>query len=109
MEKALIPIGVAYTQLLDDLRAIIRHEVTTARPFPPEAAVDAGAELLTIRDAAILLDVCPATIHDWKRRGILAYHKIGGRSYIKRANLLNALQAHQRTAKPAGKGETRRG
>ncbi|MBG8554948.1 helix-turn-helix domain-containing protein [Hymenobacter guriensis] len=107
--QTILTTGVTYSQLLDDLRAIIRHEVTAQGPASAETAEAASPELLTVRDAATLLDVCPATIHDWKRRGILPYHKIGGRTYLKRADLLNALQAHQRTAKPTGKGGARRG
>lgn len=33
-------------------------------------------ELLTVREAARLLDVCQATIHDYKRRGMLPYHEV---------------------------------
>lgn len=67
-------------------------------PAPTEAE-----ELLTVREAADLLDVCQQTVHDWKRRGMLPYHKMGGRTYLKRADLLNALQSHQRTVKPSRK------
>lgn len=107
--QTILTTGVSYSQLLDDLRAIIRHEVSAHGPAPAETSEAAGPELLTVRDAATLLDVCPATIHDWKRRGMLPYHKIGGRSYLKRTDVLSALQAHQRTAKPAKKGGAGRG
>nr|WP_262898910.1 helix-turn-helix domain-containing protein [Hymenobacter piscis] len=60
-------------------------------------------ELLTVSEAAKMLNVCPQTVHDWKRRGVLPYHKMGGRTYLKRADLLNALQSHQRTVKPSRK------
>ena len=99
-----ITTGVAYSQLLDDLRAIIRHEVSVAgAAVPAPAAADAGPELLTVREAADFLNVCLQTVHDWKRRGMLPYHKIGGRTYLKRTDVLGALQAYQRTVKPAGK------
>lgn len=105
----IITSGVAYSQLLDDLRAIIRHEVSVAGPAPAGAALpDSGPELLTVREAADFLNVCPQTVHDWKRRGMLPYHKIGGRTYLKRADVLSALQAHHRTTKPAGKAPARR-
>ncbi|GAA4024876.1 hypothetical protein GCM10022409_06080 [Hymenobacter glaciei] len=68
---------VPYAQLLEDLRAIIRHETAQqqASAFPAEP--NAGADLLTVQEAAELLDVCPQTIHEWKRRGLLTYHKMG--------------------------------
>lgn len=89
--------GVEYQQLLDDLRAIVRHEVAQA---PPTATVAAADELLTIPAAAQLLDVCVATIHEYKRRGLLAYQKVGRRVYIKRSDVLAAGSRVQRTAKP---------
>ena len=93
--------GVDYQQLLDDLRALIRHEIAQAAP----AAIPDGAsvtdEPLTVQGAAELLNVCVATVHEWKRRGLLAYTKIGGRTYLKRSDVLAAGTTQQRTAKPA--------
>lgn len=90
--------GVLYTQLLDDLRTLVRAEVReTALASPsPEPAAD---QLLSVREAAQLLDVCPQTIHEWKRRGLLKFHKLSGRTYLKRTDVLAALQGHQRTSK----------
>jgi excisionase family DNA binding protein len=105
--QTILTSGVTYSQLLDDLRAIIRNEVSNA-PTSTRPTEAAGPELLTVREAAEFLNVCPQTVHDWKRRGMLLYHKIGGRTYLKRTELLGALQSHRRTAKPAGKGGARR-
>ncbi|GAB2963632.1 hypothetical protein GCM10027048_35890 [Hymenobacter coalescens] len=102
--QTILTTGVAYSQLLEDFRAIIRHEVKTNTPVPP-AADDAGPELLTIRDAAALLDVCPQTVHDLARRGLLCKHRLGGRVYLKRSEVLASLQSQQRTLK--GKGGKR--
>ncbi|WP_375438184.1 helix-turn-helix domain-containing protein [uncultured Hymenobacter sp.] len=104
MDRAVIPIGVAYAQLLEDVRAVIRHElnqISTTHAGPPPAD-----ELLSIREAAELLGVTVQTIHSWKQKGLLKYHKLGSRSYLKRANVSAALQSYQRTVK-TGKGGTR--
>jgi excisionase family DNA binding protein len=104
--EAIIPVGVAYAQLLEDVRAVIRHELQHAPPAPagpPTAPLD---ELLSIREAATMLGVTVQTIHEHKRRGLLRFHKLGSRSYIKRADLLAALQPQQRTVKK-GKGASR--
>lgn len=103
--QAVIPVGIAYPQVLDDLRAIIRHELSNA-PAAPAVAAAPVDELLSISEAAALLGVTVQTVHEHKRRGLLKYHKLGSRSYIKRGDILSALEAHQRTAK-AGK-ESRR-
>jgi excisionase family DNA binding protein len=94
-----ITCGVGYPQLLDDLRAIIRHEVSQAQAAPPAPATE--EELLTVRQAAALLDVCVATVHQWKRQGLLVYTRLGGRVYLKKADVLSAGTRCQRTGKPA--------
>lgn len=88
-------------QLLEDVRAIIRFELSQARPAIAENIQAAGDDLLTIKQAAELLDVCVATVHEHKRRGLLVYQKVGGRAYIKRSDVLAAGTQHQRTVKPA--------
>lgn len=105
--QAVIPVGVAYNQLIEDVRAVVRHELDRHIPTGPTATGAAPAdELLSIVEAAALLGVTKQTVHEWKRRGLLKYHKLGSRSYLKRADVLAALQGHQRTHKP-GKGSSR--
>ena len=103
--QAVIPVGVAYTQLLEDVRALVRFELQQAPAAPVGTAAPAD-ELLSIREAATLLGITVQTVHEWKRRGLLKYHKLGSRSYLKRADVLAALQGHQRTVK-TGKGAGR--
>lgn len=93
--------GVEYGQLLDDMRALIRHEMAQAPAGVPAAGAPATEELLTVQAAAALLNVCVATVHEWKRRGLLAYTKLGGRAYLKRADVLAAGTSQLRTQKPA--------
>jgi excisionase family DNA binding protein len=96
--KQLILNGVEYSQLLDDVRAVVRHEMRES--LPPAAPVEPEAELLTIKEAAQLLDVCVATIHEYKRTGLLPFHKLRGRTYLKRTDVVSSLRSHQRTLKP---------
>ena len=103
--QAVILMGETRAQLLEDVRAIIRHELQQAIPGPVGNAAPTD-ELLSIREAAALLGVTVQTVHEWKRRGLLKYHKLGSRSYLKRADVLAALQGHQRTVK-TGKGVPR--
>ena len=104
--QAVIPVGVAYTQLIEDVRAVIRHELQHHAPAAPVGTAAPADELLSIREAAELLGVTVQTCHEWKRRGMLRYHKLGSRSYIKRGDIMAALQGHQRTVK-TGKGVAR--
>ena len=104
--QAIIPVGVTYAQLLDDVRAVVRHEMSNA-PAAPAADTPPADELLSIREAAEMLGVTVQTVHEWKRRGLLKYHKWGSLSYLKMSDVLAALQGHQRSEKP-GKGATAR-
>ena len=104
--QAVIPVGVAYAQLLEDVAAVVRHELHHHVPAAPVGNTAPADELLSIREAATLLGVTVQTVHEWKRRGLLKYHKLGSRSYLKRADVLAALQGHQRTVK-TGKGTAR--
>ena len=106
MQEAVIPIGIAYAQVLEDLRAVIRHELQNHAPAAPVGTAAPADELLSIREAATLLGVTVQTIHEHKRLGRLKFHKLGSRSYIMRGDIMSALQAHQRTVK-TGKGAAR--
>ncbi|WP_324671483.1 helix-turn-helix domain-containing protein [Hymenobacter sp. GOD-10R] len=101
--QAIIPVGVDYAQLLEDVRAVVRHEITLASTPASDAGTSPVNELLSIREAATLLGVTVQTIHDWKRRGLLKYHKLGSRSYLKHSEVLSALQINQRTLKAGGR------
>ena len=96
--QAVIPVGVDYTQFLEDVRAVVRHEISHQAPAPA-AGPPPAEQLLTVREAATLLNVTVQTVHDWKKRGMLKYHKLGSRTYFKRADVLAALQGYQRSAK----------
>ena len=90
--------GFTLEQLLEAIRPIIRHELAQAQPAAP-ATGPAADELLTVKQAAALLDVSVATVHQWKLVGLLPYTKIGGRAYLKRSDLLAAGSRQQRTVK----------
>lgn len=100
---------VPYAQLLEDVRAIVRHEHTQRPALAATAEASDAPDLLTVQQAAELLDVCPQTIHEWKRRGLLTYHKMGRRTYLKRAEVVAALQSERRTSKPGPGSKARPG
>lgn len=92
--------GFTLEQLLDAMRPMIRHELAQAQPAAGPAQ-PLAEELLTVPQAAALLDVSVATIHQHKRLGRLGYTKIGGRTYFKRSDVMAAGTRHQRSEKPA--------
>ena len=102
-----ITAGVEYTQLLEDIGAIVRYAMDqhSSTSSPAQDATPAE-ELLSIREGSKMLGVTVQTVHEWKRRGLLKYYKLGSRSYLKRVDVLAALQDYHRSTK-AGKGGPR--
>ncbi|MBD2769670.1 helix-turn-helix domain-containing protein [Hymenobacter sp. BT664] len=100
MQPTIIVQGITVEQLREDLRALIRFELAQAQPTIGTAAPSVD-ELLTVPQAAALLDVCVATVFEWKRRGLLVSTKIGGRTYLKHSDVLSAGTREQRTQKPS--------
>ena len=96
-----------YNRILPDFRLIVREEVQAMSQALPATRAE-HQQLLTIREAADFLQVCPQTIHQYKKIGVLAYKKIQGRSYILREDLLLALESHQRLVKKPGRSHARR-
>jgi excisionase family DNA binding protein len=109
MEKQIITVGVGYDALLADIRA---EMLSVLKAHVPTAATAAGSgaepeQLLDVRQAAELLGVTWQTVHEWKRRELLPYCKMGGRTYFKRSEVLAAL--HSPTASTGGRATPRRG
>ena len=102
----LITAGIDYPQFFHDLRAVFRHELQAHAPAAPVGTAAPTDDLLSIREAATLLGVTVQSVHEFKRRGLLPYHKLGSRSYLKRADVLAALTRHQRTVKAGKPGGT---
>jgi len=72
----------------------------------PKTEAEPTEELLTVREVSELLSITVQTVHFYKKQGILPYHKISGRTYLKRSEVVSALQGYQRTIK-GGKGISR--
>ncbi len=98
--QTIITQGFTLEQFIEAMRPVIRHELTQLQPVAGSQQ-PAPDEPLTVKEAAKLLNVCVATLHEWKRRGLLTYRKVGGRVYLNRAQVLAAGVQQQRTAKPS--------
>jgi hypothetical protein len=88
---------VNYTQLIEDVRAVIRHELLGTVPTT-QATPEAPAPR-TAKQIAAKFDVCVATVWEWCRQGKFASHKIGGRTYFFEDEVLAALKSKERTQK----------
>ena len=53
-------------------------------------------QLLTIEEAAQLLNVSKTTISEWKKNGIIPFIRLGKRVYFERSKLLQAGRNHEK-------------
>ncbi|MEM7104871.1 MAG: helix-turn-helix domain-containing protein [Bacteroidota bacterium] len=53
-------------------------------------------ELLTVNEVADLFGVTAVTIHSWKKKKILAFHRIGGRVRFKKSEIMEKLSTHNK-------------
>ena len=103
----LSPFGSAFGQIIDSflgqlsetLIAALRHEIGQNIASAGPTASD-GEKLLGVDETAALLGICRQTVHDWKRRGLLEYHRLGGKVYFKQSEVVAALN---RQTRPDGK------
>lgn len=87
-------LDIYFGQLINDMRAAVRDEMSQQRPGPTADAGDTE-KLLTPEQTAELLGICRQTVFDWAKRGLLIAHRISRRTFFKRGEVLAALQSQQ--------------
>lgn len=76
-----------------ELANIIRTELEAALSERESKKSISGEEtVLTRTEIARLFQVTLPTIHAWMNAGILPFHRLGGRVYFKRAEVLKAMK-----------------
>ena len=80
------------SSIVNAVREVLAQQHHSQNQLP---AGQAGEELLTVAQTAQLLNVCRATVFEWRRHGILAAAsvKLGGKRYFKRSLVLAAGKA----------------
>ncbi len=77
-----------------ELRSLLKDELAEAlskfRPTPLNGALD--DQLLKRTDLAKMFDVSLVTIHAWMKAGHIPYHRVGGRTYFKKEEVLESLK-----------------
>jgi hypothetical protein len=82
---------IIYTMPLSEFTSLIRQCVREelVGHYPRTTNED---ELLKIEDAVKLFRVSKVTLHKWRKKGLLPYHRISSRIYFKKSELNDALQ-----------------
>jgi hypothetical protein len=66
------------------------------KKLPPAREEKPNSRLLTRREAIDLLGICPATLHNWQKRGLVRYRKIGNRIYFDQMEIEEDMLSHRR-------------
>jgi excisionase family DNA binding protein len=90
---------------LSELRSIISEFITTAFTNNVNNALLPKEEdpFLKIDEVCKMLSVSRVTIHNWKRQGILPFHRISNKIYFKKSEVMASLKkANNRFANNEG-------
>lgn len=89
-----------FGQFVDTVRAVVKHELGQHHSTQNPIDLAESEKLLTPQQTAELLGICRQTVFDWAKRGLLLPHRLGGRTYFKRGEVLAALKSPE---KPTGR------
>jgi Helix-turn-helix domain len=89
-----------FGQFIDTVRAVVKQELSQHQSNQCPADLAESEKLLTPQQTGELLGICRQTVFDWAKRGLLLPHRLGGRTYFKRGELLAALKSPE---KPTGR------
>jgi transposase-like protein len=98
MDNSMILSTVPLADLMAAMRQMVRDEMAAALAAQQQAAD--SRKLYTAADACREFDICRTTLHNWRKRGIIAGRKAGARVYFAAAELQAAA------AKEKGQLET---
>jgi Helix-turn-helix domain len=86
-----------FGQFIDTVRAVVKQELNQHHSAQTPADIADSEKLLTPQQTAELLGICRQTVFDWAKRGLLLPHRLGGRTYFKRGELLSALKSPEQS------------
>lgn len=75
----------------DELQELIKDAILILSSHRPQQ--DEPLELLTVNEVAALLKISRVTVFDWKKKGLLPFHRIGKQVRFKKHEVLAALTA----------------
>ena len=84
---------VLITLSISEFKDIITQGVTEVLGSHKEAEKPVSdLELLSIKQVCELLKISKVTLHKWKRQGKIPFHRLAGKVYFKKSEVLNHLK-----------------
>ena len=93
---------IMHTITPDQLKQILIEAILEAQSVisnPQQPQPDQDEELIKIEEASKLLNVSKATIHAWKKAGLIPFHRISNKIYFKKNEIINSLKKVNRGVK----------
>lgn len=94
MEKVIYTLPL--TEFTDLIKKCVREELNTSTV----KSETNDQELLKISDVVKMFRVSKVTIHQWRKKGLLPYHRIASRIYFKRDELVSAMKNIEKRKRP---------
>ena len=77
----------------DELQEMIHQELKNA-VLSARKHIETEDEILTQDQTTKLLNISRVGLWEWRKKGWITYHKIGGRVYFRRSDINQALKRH---------------
>ena len=74
----------------DELRNLLREELQIS--IDQSKGLDGDDQILKRKDIAEMFGISLVTVHAWMKIGHLPYHRLGGKTYFKKAEVIEALR-----------------
>ena len=84
---------IFYSLEPDELKQLISDAVLQAVDKPNPQQPDQEDQLIKIEEASKLLNVSKATVHAWKKSGLIPFHRISSKIYFKKNEILDSLKS----------------
>jgi predicted DNA-binding protein YlxM (UPF0122 family) len=85
---------VLFSLDVQELKELIRagvSEVLSKQPSTSEIK-EYTDDLLNIQDIQKIFKVSRVTVHKWKKKGLLPFHKMNRKVYFKKSEIIDAMQ-----------------
>lgn len=80
-------------ELSETIRSAIRSEINAINLNKQVGSIDGpDGDLLKRSDVAKMFNISLVTVHSWMNSGILPFHRIGGRTFFKKKEVLESLK-----------------